>query len=215
MTNSQIDLFSLFNSVTKSLKENQTELNKADEYNHDHGDNMVEIFDVITQAMKAKKNAAPADQLEYASQLLRQKSKSGSAQVYANGLNQAAKNFGAGDLDVGKILQLLQTIMGGVSAVQSASGKQTSSSGDMLGSLLSGLSGGTSSSGQEKGFDLSDLLGAGMSYMQAKQSGKDDMSALVGALVGSTEMGKSPYRSKSSEIVASTILQALGSMLNK
>ena len=58
MASEQIDLLSLFGQATKTLKKNQTTLNQADTYNHDHGDHMVEIFDVITQAMKAKKNAA-------------------------------------------------------------------------------------------------------------------------------------------------------------
>ncbi len=39
----QVDLLSLFNAVTGTLKENKTALNKADEYNGNHGDNMVEI----------------------------------------------------------------------------------------------------------------------------------------------------------------------------
>ena len=53
---------------------------------------MVEIFEVITQAMKDKKGANPADQLAYASDILRRK-QSGSAQVYANGLAQASQQF--------------------------------------------------------------------------------------------------------------------------
>lgn len=81
MAGEQIDLFSLFKQVSKSVKQNKTTLNKADSYNHDHGDNMVEIFDVITQAMKEKKSADPADQLEYAAQLLRNKTSSGSSTV--------------------------------------------------------------------------------------------------------------------------------------
>ena len=71
----QINLASLFKNVASSLSEQKETLNKADTYNHDHGDNMVEIFTVISQAMQAKRNASPADQLEYASQLLRQKAK--------------------------------------------------------------------------------------------------------------------------------------------
>jgi len=91
MANGQIDLLSLFKQVSKSVKQNQDSLNQADPYNHDHGDNMVQVFDVITQAMKEKKTADPADQLEYAAQLLRSKTASGSGTVYANGLETAAK----------------------------------------------------------------------------------------------------------------------------
>jgi len=53
----EIDLFSLFGSVTKTLQENKAKLNKADTYNGDHGDNMVEIFSTITEAMTEKEGA--------------------------------------------------------------------------------------------------------------------------------------------------------------
>ena len=77
---SNIDLFSLFSNVSGVLQDNKTSLNKADDYNGDHGNNMVTIFEVITQAMKEKSGADPADQLSYASQLLRG-NKSGSAKL--------------------------------------------------------------------------------------------------------------------------------------
>ena len=77
---SNIDLLSLFNNVSGVLQKNKTSLNKADDHNGDHGDNMVQTFEMITQAMKEKSGADPADQLAYASQLLR-KSKSGSAKL--------------------------------------------------------------------------------------------------------------------------------------
>jgi len=77
MVQKQIDLFSLFNQVSKTMEKSRTSLNKADTYNHDHGDHMVEIFEVITRAMKEKKNADPAAQLEYAADILRGQTKVG------------------------------------------------------------------------------------------------------------------------------------------
>ncbi|OGO18072.1 MAG: hypothetical protein A2Z14_07530 [Chloroflexi bacterium RBG_16_48_8] len=67
----QLDLASLFQTVTQNLMGKKEVLNQADTYNNNHGDNMVEIFRVITQAMEQKKDAAPSDQLAYASQLLK------------------------------------------------------------------------------------------------------------------------------------------------
>src|SRR4030043_1723212 len=133
MASEQIDLLSLFGQATKTLKKSQTTLNQADTYNHDHGDHMVEIFDVITQAMKTKKNAEPADQLEYAAQLLRQKTSSGSSTVYANGLEQAAKQVLGKELNVSTIMAIIQALMGS----SQLPGQQSSqaSGGDMLGTL--------------------------------------------------------------------------------
>lgn len=211
MSNEQVDLLNIFNQVSKTLKTNQNSLNEADEYNHDHGDNMVQIFEVITAAMKTKKNAEPAEQLEYAAQLLRQKSSSGSAQTYVNGLTQASKQVsGKSSIDMNTILPLLQTLLsGGETGSSNSSGL-----GDILGSLLGGSTSSTQSTGSE-GLDLSDLLGAGLSYMQSKQSGSSDMEALSKALLGGSQYNSNPYRSQSGELVANTVLQALTSLMSK
>ena len=218
MANEQIDLFSLFKQVSKSVKQNKTSLNQADPYNHDHGDNMVEIFDVITRAMKEKKTADPADQLEYAAQLLRSKTGSGSGQVYASGLESAAKQVLGKDLNIGTIMTIIQSLMG--STQQSNQQTAQTAGSDMIGSLMGQLLGGAgktgaSSSGTGQGLDLTDLLGAGMNYMSAKQSGKSDIEAITGALMSGSTMAQTPYRAQSGEVVTSALLKALTSMLKK
>ena len=54
-----VDLIKLFSAVAETMVENQESLNKADEYNQDHGDHMVEIFKLITGAVKE----APKDEI--------------------------------------------------------------------------------------------------------------------------------------------------------
>lgn len=232
MAKNQIDLFSLFNQVTKTMQDSKTSLNEADTYNHDHGDHMVEIFEVITQAMKEKKNADPADQLEYAASLLRDQAKSGSGKLYAKGVKEAAKQIEGKDLNAGSIMSMLQTILGAGEAPAS----KPAASGDMLGSLLGSLVGGgqtgaqndgldlgdllgsltgTGSADEQGGLDLGDLLGAGMSFLSAKQGGKSNLEALTGALVSGSQMASSPYREQSSQLVTSTVLKALTSMLSQ
>ncbi len=231
MAKNKIDLFSLFNQVTKTMQDSKTSLNEADTYNHDHGDHMVEIFEVITQAMKEKKTADPAVQLEYAASLLRKQAKSGSGKLYAQGVNEAAKQMEGKDLNAGSIMSMMQTILGAGEAPAS----KPAASDDMLGSLLETLVGsgeasapddskgignllgslmGTESADAQDGLDLGDLLGAGMTYLSAKQSGKSNMEALTGALVSGSQMASSPYREQSSQLVTSTMLKALTSMLS-
>jgi hypothetical protein len=221
MAGAQIDLLSLFKQATKSVKQNQASLNEADPYNHDHGDNMVEVFDVISQAMKEKKTADPADQLEYAAQLLRSKTASGSGTVYANGLEQAAKQIFGKDLNVGTIMTIIQSLMGSVQQpAQQANQTNQAAGGDILGSLMGQLLGGSGSTGASgnaagQGLDLTDLLGAGMNYMAAKKSGKSDVEALTGALMSGSTMSQTPYRAQSGEVVTSALLNALTSMMKK
>lgn len=203
---SQFDLASLFQTVTENLAGKKDTLNEADTYNANHGDNMVEIFEVITQAMKEKQDADPADQLAYASQLLRGK-QSGSAQVYSRGLAQASEQFQGKSITPANAINLIQTLLGGGEAP--APEAQPTSSGDLLGSLLGGLTGDAGSGG---GLDAGDLLSAGMAFMQSQQAGDSPLESIVDALVSSSQMGQSSHRSQSGSIVANTLLQVLGSL---
>jgi len=216
MSNEQLNLLDIFKQVSKTIKTNQDSLNEADEYNHDHGDHMVEIFEVITAAVKEKKNADPADQLEYAAQLLRKKSSNGSAKVYAKGLTEASKEISGKSVDMNTILPLLQTLMSGGETKTSTQTQSGAGLGSLLGSLLGGNASSTTSTGSnDQGLDLGDLLGAGLSYMQSKQSGSSDIEAITKALVNSTQTGEKTYRSQSSELVANTVLQMLSGLASK
>ena len=249
MATKQVNLAQLFQSAATALTANRDALNQADTYNHDHGDNMVEIFEVVAQAMKAKKAASPADQLAYASELLRQK-QSGSAKYYAGGLMSAAQKFAGKSVTPDNGMDLIKTLLGGAGAQASAGtpapqpdllgslisglgaagaqGSAGTSAGtpaqqpDLLGSLLSGLgaagaqgSAGTPAAGGQPGLDIGSLLSAGMSYMNAKQRGETDATALIGALTSATSGGNTPYRAQSGAVVANALMQALGAMASK
>jgi hypothetical protein len=240
MAAKQVNLAKLFQGVATALTANRDVLNQADTYNHDHGDNMVEIFEVVAQAIKARKTASPADQLAYAGELLRQK-QSGSAKYYAGGLMSAAQKFAGKSVTPDNAMDLIKTLIGGAGAQGSAgtpaappdmlgsllsglgaSGAQGSAGTsvpqpDMLGSLLSSLGGGGAqgSAGAQSGLDIGSLLSAGMSYMNAKQRGETDGAALMGALASATSGGNTPYRAQSGAVVANALMQALGAMASK
>jgi hypothetical protein len=213
MAQKGLDLTKLFSTAAKALAQNQDTLNQADTYNHDHGDNMVEVFQVITQAMKDKKGSSSADQLEYASQLLRQKTQSGSGQVYAQGLERAAQAFTGKTVTKQNIGTLIQSLFG---AQQVTAQPATSGGADLLGSLVSSLAGGgqqaASTPGGSAGLDVGDILNAGLSYLSAKQAGKGDLEALMGAVVNSSAVGQEPHRAESGTLIANALLGALTKM---
>jgi len=230
-----LDLARLFQSVTGTLANSRQELNDADDNNHDHGDNMVDTFEVITQAMREKKGADPADQLEYAAQMLRQR-KSGSSQLYARGLEQASKEFTGQQVTPANAMTLIQTLLGGGQAPQAPAQQQDSGLGGVLGSLLGGAggqqgqpqqqagglgnvlgsllggSGGQQSQQANDGFGLDDLLQAGMSFMSTKSRGGSNLEAIVNAVVSSSAMGGG-YRQQSGNLVATALMQAVKGMI--
>jgi len=232
-----IDLAALFQSVTGTLAKNKESLNEADTSNHDHGDNMVDTFEVITQAMKEKKGADPADQLAYAAEILRQR-KSGSAQLYAKGLSQASEQFQGQQVNSGNAMTLIQTLLGGGQAPVQQQQQQSGGVGGLLGSLLGGtdqqeqqqqqsggignllgsLLGGTNqqvpAQQSSQGLDIGDILNAGMAFMNTKSRGGSNIEAIVNAVVSSSAMGGG-YRQQSGNLVAGALMQAVQGMVNK
>jgi hypothetical protein len=240
MATSSIDLAKLFGTVAKTMAQNQTSLNAADDFNHNHGDNMVEVFDVISRAMKEKSTATPAQQLAYASQLLQQKTTSGSGKLYAENLSDASARLGnVKQVTPDNAMTLIQTLLGASDTVptqgQTSSGdglggglldallgganspsssQQTGASSDMLGSLLGALTGTSTGpqSGQQGQIDIGTLLNAGMAFAQAKKSGRSNLDSILSAVVSSSKMNTSPARTQSGTLVANTLLQALSKM---
>jgi hypothetical protein len=118
---------------------------------------------------------------------------------------------GGGDL----LGSLLGGLTGGGQSVQQPQSTQ-SGGGDLLGSLLGGMGGGgTSQANANNGLDMGDLLNAGMAFLQAKQSGSSTMGALLQAVLAGSGMGTSNHRQQSTQLVANSFLNALGSLTGK
>jgi hypothetical protein len=163
-------------------------------YNHDHGDNMVEIFGVINEAMDAKRGKKPAEQLAYASQLLEQRSQSGSAKMYASGLSQASRQFKGKAVTPDNVSTLLQALLGGQASGQQPSG----ASDDLLGSLMGGLAGGQGT-GQQPSGASDDLLGSLMGGLAGGQGAGQQPSGATPDLLGSLLGGTAGSQSTSSQ----------------
>jgi len=164
-----VNLASLFNVATQALSANQNTLNDSDTENHNHGDNMVQVFNTISQVMANNSNASPSEQFNQASQYLAQNGTSGSAQAYSQGLAQAAQQFqGQPAVTQDNAMMLIQSLLG--------SGQAQQQSNNPLEALLGG--GGNASQGGDL---LSTLLGGGQSTQgNQQQSGGDLLGALLG-----------------------------------
>lgn len=164
-----VDLASLFNVATQALSANQGALNQADEQNHNHGDNMVQVFNMISQVMANNSSAPPSEQFNQASQYLAQNGTSGSAQAYSQGLAQAAQQFqGQSAVTQDNAMMLIQSLLGG--------GQPQQQSANPLEALLGGGGGGASQGGDLLGA----LLGGGQPAQGSQQSGGDLLGALLG-----------------------------------
>jgi hypothetical protein len=174
----KVDLADVFQMVTQTLAENQQGLNQADTYNQDHGTNMVQTFQTISGALQEKKGKSSSQALNYAARRVAKSTHSGSGQLYAQNLAQAARKVkGKKKIDPATAMQLLQTLIGGgqeaprpevdplaalqggqagASAGRPQAGAPLTGGGDALASLLGGLMGGGASGQSGSG----DLLGS-------------------------------------------------------
>ena len=204
------DLSALFNVVAQTLAENQSSLNQADTENQNHGDNMVQAFNMIAQSMSNQRGQAPSTQLRHASQYLAQNAQSGSGQVYAQGLAQAAQQFrGQKAVTPDNAMLLIQSLLGGGQQAAPQMG------GDLLGSLLGGQQSQAAGGGLSDGIDVGDLLNAGMAFMNAKQQGQDNLQAALSALMSAGPMAQKPHRQQSGQVVANALLQAIAGMAQR
>lgn len=214
MAKQKMDLAGIFQAVTQALAENQGTLDQADDYNHNHGSNMVQTFQTVTNALEKKKTSSDSAALSYAARTLARQANSGSSKLYAQNLAEAATHFKGKRVDERGALDLLQTLIGGQSSgggdllggmsgapAQEApqwQGDQSAPSGDLLGALLGGAGAGQQAP-QSGGGDLLGSLLGGMSGGAAAQSagpasaGGDLLGALLGGLTGggSSQSGSS------------------------
>ncbi|HPA34625.1 MAG TPA: DAK2 domain-containing protein, partial [Anaerolineaceae bacterium] len=149
----KVNLAKVFQNVAGVMAQNETALNEADTLNHDHGTNMAQTFRTIAGAVQERKTSSASAQLEHASAAVRSSSKSGSAQLYADGLHEAATRFKGRQVTEQNAMELVQTLMGLDSpAAQAAAPADASRAGgaDMLGSLLGGLMGGGAPAQQQQ-----------------------------------------------------------------
>ncbi len=202
MAEPTVNLAQLFGVVSGVLSQNRAALNDADSFNHDHGDHLVDIFNVISKAVEEKRSAAPSQQLAYASKQLKSGTQSGSAKLYADNLAAASKEFKGKSFSIEDALRLVQLLLGA---------SQTSIGSDLLGSLLSG----GKAEGQKAKIDATDLLSAGMAFLQAKQSGGSTLDSLTEALIAGSPMSSAPHRAQSGKLIANTLFQVIASMGNR
>ena len=211
------DLSTVFAKVAEALKENQSTLDAADEYNGNHGTHMVETFNLIQKAVASKSAAPASDQLAYASEQLRTNTSSGSAKLYADGLKEASEQFVGKEFNQKSAGTLINALMGSKPSAEGGSG-------DFLSTLLGGFTGGNQSKPEPQAQQPApeqpdDLVGSLLgnipqqtSNQPQAQGGGDLLSTLLGGLGGTqaqTQQQQQPAQEAGGDLL-STLLGGMG-----
>lgn len=213
-------LASLFQAVGEALDQNRQAFNLSDPVNGNHGDHLVEVFEIAAHAASEKPGADVAAAMEHAAQLLAAQTDNGSAQVYAHGLDQMARqlrryNVALDDLLIyvqGALSKDREPVATGQPAVEQPS-EASASSGDVLKALMNGLAGwGQIESGQapsDSPLDMGALFEFGMAYVQARQRGGSRIEVLADAAAAVSPLSKTPHRYASGKLAIQALLTAM------
>ncbi len=200
MTITSVDMVDLFIGAKKDLEKNRVELNKIDKADGDHGDNMVTNFDIITETMKKKPQSKPSTKLSHASKSLRKKTPEISGKMYADGLKRAAKRFKGKKALNKEDAVLLSYLLLGV-ATDSSKDKK-----NLIKRFFNWLFCMSDEEIDSKDFET--LLNAGLTFLNAKQSGKTTLDSLVDSIIASSVIGKSSnHRMVSSKLISSSFMR--------
>jgi hypothetical protein len=211
------DLAEVFQAAAEALSRHREALNQADPDNANHGDHMLEIFRVATQAAQSLPLASLPEALEEASHLLAQLSNNASAQVYARGLQQFSQAFRDRQVEFDDLASYVQHIVQESPAEGNAGGQMGSPAkgergAEVVKALVSGLAAwGQVENGKspsEKGIDVGYLFELGIIYMQAKSHGGSRLDVLSEAAVNASPLSRIPRRLQSGKLAFHALLQA-------
>lgn len=231
----ELNLSTVFKEITKVLATNRQQLDDADEYNHNHGSNMVHTFNLIQQAVASKETEPASEQLAFASKILADQSTGSTAQIYAEGLAKASQEFVGKDFNAstaGTLINsmmgmgggtergagdFLSTLLGSLSkpeAQQETQAPAPAQPTDLFGSLIGNLTAQQPVDTTPSQPDVSDLLGGLLGGMTGQQqtnttNNQPDASDLLGGLLG----GLTGSASSSSQSSSGGIGDLVGSLL--
>ena len=203
-------LATLFQAVGKALRLNQNLLNQADTSNGNHGDQMVEVFQIAVQAASEMQAASPAEAMEHAGMLLENPLGSAEALTYAHGLRQVAAQLQQRDISLAELLALLKRSAGGEIHLDAQDGELRT--GEVLKAMTAGLANwnrvehGKNPLGSP--LDMGVMFEFGMAYMQARQEYTDRIEILAEAAVAASPLAAVPCQRLSGVIAFKALLRA-------
>src|SRR5689334_11744368 len=106
-----VDLADVFGSVVNQLRTDRPQINALDS-NGNHGDNALHNFEVVANTLTGLRGQDAGNQLRQAATALQQNGKGATANLYAQGLLQAASSLqGKTGIGVNEVMPLLQGLV--------------------------------------------------------------------------------------------------------
>jgi hypothetical protein len=190
---------------------------QADPYNQNHGDHIVEIFDLTADSINSLAGQPLSDAMEFAAGQLVSLPANGSAQVYAKGLAQFAQRFREYGVSTEELMMyvrgLLKSDKEDPTIRVNKKEERSSQRAEVLKALMAGLADWrTVDKGEEPTRDPLDvgyLFDLGVAYMSAKTRGGGRAKVIADAAVSVTPLNAIPHRAESGRLAIQTLLEAM------
>lgn len=177
----QVELADVFQSATQQLRADRSRINELDRHNNNHGDNALNNFELVTNILNGMRGQDASTQLREASRVLQQQGRGATANIYSEGLLEAAQQLaGRSGIGLDDILPFLQGILGGAQRSTNAQPGQGSLM-DSLGPAISAYMS-ARSRGLDNGQAIQEALNSAMrgsqqTYQQPSQYGRSQAPA--------------------------------------
>lgn len=165
-----VDVPTLLSTIAQQLDQNQGHLNQVDN-SGTHGQRVALAFNAAADAARQSGSNDAGAQLEAAAQAMRRQGKGKATAFYADGLEQAARNFsGQQGISSDNLLPFLQSFLGGIERNNPA----TPGQGTMIDAIQPAVSAlnQAQQSGQPLQGGLLDMLGAAINGTQSTASSR-------------------------------------------
>jgi len=117
VNNKQVDVGTLLGSISEMLQQNQGKLNEVDSGPNGgtHGDRIAQAFSTAADAARESGTDDAGEQLSLAAQAMRENGQGRAVGYYADGLQEAASQFGGkSGISTSDLAPFLQSFLGGV-----------------------------------------------------------------------------------------------------
>ncbi|MCC7129671.1 MAG: hypothetical protein B6D39_03760 [Anaerolineae bacterium UTCFX2] len=210
-------LAAVFAAVQAALEKHRQQLNQEDVINGNHGDHMVEVFLLASQAAASVSESDPGGAMIAAAQALENCSNNGSAEAYARGLRQMGEQLRRGGVTLNELAAVLEKALApdeGKIDPENSTGQKVRDQGGgaALKALLAGLAGWNQAAAgravAKDPLDLGAMFEFGTTLLQAKQRQGKRIDVLADAAVSASPLKAVPHRQKSGMIAMRTLLEA-------
>lgn len=202
-------LLRLFEPLRQAISAQRDRFNQLDTYNGNHGDHLVEVFDVIVEGFHTHANVPLPEALQTIAEGLATCPANGTARVYAEGLRHMATHFRRYELTEAHLFQVAQALPKAGAGFAMGLSTKSALLKALAGALEDWRAAQEGAANARHGLSLGSMFAFGMAFLEAKAKCDDELSALAETAASLSPLSSVPHRYASGKFIFHHLLLAL------